>query len=993
MRTSPLTEVIRILLTLCVGSLHVAVLSAQCTNPTLVPPGTYTSGDHSQVDNNALSAANFAVSGGATATFIAGNCIHLRPGFRATAGTPGTTFHAWVDIAPSAVIFSPSGESGLSQLFTFMVSSPSGASNLSHVFALFNTSSNSTVSACYIHYDSTSNLLYLATNASDNWLGGFAPGSAGGASNSQCSILGSGASVSTSGTQLTVRVPVTFQPSFAGIKNEYLFALDGAGINTAWQLMGTWTVPATGTPAVTCSASPNPSYVGQTVTFAASATGGSPPYTYTWSGAVAGSGTAVSFQPGLSQNYSETVTVRDSLGIQASGACSATVRQLQTISELHTCISGAPAGGECALAPNTYTLNAPIDINRSNIIVRGGSSGMNDTKLVRDPSYTGDLIRIGPGVSVTGVAMKYLTVCGASNITPGWGPAPPSPIGCPRMLTVCGERTIFATRNPSVPNQPPQCVDISVIRSALPVFPLDPFTSPPASYAVEFDHVDLEDATGHALSLYGYNGIHVDDIYFHHGTINYSGVTGILMGVGGVDYSRKFCDGYADPGFGFANDRNVFAPRNIRIEHSVFTENRTGVTGGVGRWIAYRNNTFTRNYIWPQAQGGAVPGTNPPVGDPNQSWGGTLEFDACADQVQVTNNTFTGPGSAHPNTQALELYARNITVDTNSVSGYQLQGIVANSLNQASIRNNTISFAAPTDPADGGITIATVGAGGACTGAPLNIYRESKNISITGNSIWGQHYGVNLAEHPFRSTGAIHNLTIGTNYGNWTTAQYWQNAFVWASGYSGPSMTPGFQLLSLGVTPRVLPVDAESGFARALCALPGSARGLFTFAASDDSNGSANLPGYSPRIDYGAPGYAGAAQILYLEGIFSNTGPPTGPSNTAQDCHFYYAADANIVYLDDGTGTWGAGSSPVGPGGHDLTNPNGCTIHAASSIASVIQPGQYARSVTLDVEFLGPSAKKHIYAYTMNKNGTTSYAPADGLSQLIWQYWGWWQKP
>jgi hypothetical protein len=149
-----------------------------------------------------------------------------------------------VDIAPSAVLFSPSGQNGLSQTFTWTVASPSGNSSLAHVFALFNATSASTVNACYIHYDPVSNLLYLADNASANWLGGFVPGdSSGSASNSQCTISGAGASVSTSGTQLTVTVPVAFQASFSGTQNEYLFALDNSGVYTGWQQMGTWTVP------------------------------------------------------------------------------------------------------------------------------------------------------------------------------------------------------------------------------------------------------------------------------------------------------------------------------------------------------------------------------------------------------------------------------------------------------------------------------------------------------------------------------------------------------------------------------------------------------------------------------------------------------------------------------------------------------------------------------------------------------------------------------
>jgi len=224
----------------CACNLLAAALSAQCTNPTQVPDGTYTSGDHSQVDNNALSASSFSVSQGATATFAAGDCIHLGPGFSANAvgATVPTTFHAWVDIAPTPVSVSPSSpppNPPLTQSFTWTVSSPAGRSDLSHVFALFNTTSSSTANACYIHYDASSNLVYLADNASTTWLGGFAPSSSGSIGNSQCTIAGTNSSPNptSAGTQLGLTLNVTFNAaSFSGNTNEYLYALDGSGVST-----------------------------------------------------------------------------------------------------------------------------------------------------------------------------------------------------------------------------------------------------------------------------------------------------------------------------------------------------------------------------------------------------------------------------------------------------------------------------------------------------------------------------------------------------------------------------------------------------------------------------------------------------------------------------------------------------------------------------------------------------------------------------------------
>ena len=64
------------------------------------------------------------------------------------------------------------------------------------------------------------------------------PGVAGTVSNSQCTISGTGASVTSSGNNLTVAVPITFQTAFTGIKNVYLSATDDETLTSGWQLLG-----------------------------------------------------------------------------------------------------------------------------------------------------------------------------------------------------------------------------------------------------------------------------------------------------------------------------------------------------------------------------------------------------------------------------------------------------------------------------------------------------------------------------------------------------------------------------------------------------------------------------------------------------------------------------------------------------------------------------------------------------------------------------------
>jgi hypothetical protein len=227
----------------CVCHLLAATLSAQCTNVSQVPNQTISSGTPCYSNNDTLTAAGVTINGSASVSFVAGNTVHLDPGFRATAGTARTTFHAWVETAPAAVSVLPPSSTGLSQAFTWTVSSPSGYSNISDVYALFNTSISG-ANACYIHYNRATNLLSVADSSGSNWSTGIVPGSSDttGTFGPNCTVNGIGSSVSPSGTQLALTTSVTFQSTFSGTKNRYLIAYDNAGLNTTWQQFGTWTV-------------------------------------------------------------------------------------------------------------------------------------------------------------------------------------------------------------------------------------------------------------------------------------------------------------------------------------------------------------------------------------------------------------------------------------------------------------------------------------------------------------------------------------------------------------------------------------------------------------------------------------------------------------------------------------------------------------------------------------------------------------------------------
>jgi hypothetical protein len=98
--------------------------------------------------------------------------------------------------------------------------------------------------ACYLAYVRATNEIYLVTDAGDGLLPAVTPGTGGMAANSQCSVLGSGSSVTTSGNSLTLTLNLSMStPAFRGSRVVYGAARDVGGNNSGWQAIGTWIVP------------------------------------------------------------------------------------------------------------------------------------------------------------------------------------------------------------------------------------------------------------------------------------------------------------------------------------------------------------------------------------------------------------------------------------------------------------------------------------------------------------------------------------------------------------------------------------------------------------------------------------------------------------------------------------------------------------------------------------------------------------------------------
>ena len=110
--------------------------------------------------------------------------------------------------------------------------------------------------SCLLEYATAANQLYLYNDAGTAWLTPATVGAAGTLSNSQCSINMAAATVTKSGTNLTLNLPVTFTAAYAGAKTTYMYA-GGSIANSGWQTMGSWTVAAISQPPQAVSVSPS----------------------------------------------------------------------------------------------------------------------------------------------------------------------------------------------------------------------------------------------------------------------------------------------------------------------------------------------------------------------------------------------------------------------------------------------------------------------------------------------------------------------------------------------------------------------------------------------------------------------------------------------------------------------------------------------------------------------------------------------------------------
>lgn len=134
----------------------------------------------------------------------------------------------------------PNSGSGANQVFSATYSDSVGYADLNVAIVLFR-STLAMAQSCQVRYYRSH--LYLLNDAGTRTLGPLTPGSAGTLQNSQCTLNGSGSSISFSGNSMTVNVSLSFQPAFAGSKYIYLYVSNNSFQSSNWQARGAWTVP------------------------------------------------------------------------------------------------------------------------------------------------------------------------------------------------------------------------------------------------------------------------------------------------------------------------------------------------------------------------------------------------------------------------------------------------------------------------------------------------------------------------------------------------------------------------------------------------------------------------------------------------------------------------------------------------------------------------------------------------------------------------------
>lgn len=204
-------------------------------------PGCCTATPHS------VTASIIAPATLASGTYTGQIVITLYGGARAMTIPVTLTVGATQVVNPEPTSVSPPSGEASDQTLTFTFTGANGWQSLGVVDILLNNALDGR-QACYVAFvpsGASSGSVYLVDDAGDAGgpYSGMVLPSGANVQNSQCTIHGTGSSVSASGNTLTLTLKYTFTAAFGGNKVFYMAAQDTLGHNSGWQALGTWKIP------------------------------------------------------------------------------------------------------------------------------------------------------------------------------------------------------------------------------------------------------------------------------------------------------------------------------------------------------------------------------------------------------------------------------------------------------------------------------------------------------------------------------------------------------------------------------------------------------------------------------------------------------------------------------------------------------------------------------------------------------------------------------
>lgn len=145
---------------------------------------------------------------------------------------------------PNPVSMNPPLGNTSNATISFTYQDATTANNLQTAWALINNALDGRI-ACYVAYYKPGNQLYLyPDNGDGSQATSIVLAGTNTIGNSQCTVSAQGSSVVTNGSQLTVNLNITFNPSFAGPRVAWLAVQTLGGAQTSdWQPLGAWRVP------------------------------------------------------------------------------------------------------------------------------------------------------------------------------------------------------------------------------------------------------------------------------------------------------------------------------------------------------------------------------------------------------------------------------------------------------------------------------------------------------------------------------------------------------------------------------------------------------------------------------------------------------------------------------------------------------------------------------------------------------------------------------